>query len=123
MARTPLWESVEIFFDKGYRTLHAQRSFHQGEVIMDLPQETVERPDMYSIEVLPGIHVECAYSPAGAINHSCDPNAAVRKGKIVAWACIKPGDEIKIDYKRTESKLAAPFDCNCGSRNCRGRIE
>lgn len=116
-------EKVEVFYDNGYRTLRALKDFHQGEYILDLPSVTLTAPDRLSIEVLPGIHVDCAQSPAGAINHSCEPNAAVRKGSIIAWACIKRGDEIKIDYKKTEQNLAVPFDCNCGSKNCRGWIK
>lgn len=125
----PLHESVEVFYEfdelkgEGYRTLRALRDFHQGEYLFDLPQVLMSSPDMYSLEVIPGVHVDCSSSPAGAMNHSCDPNAAVRKGAIIAWSCIKAGDEIKLDYQRTEQKLAAPFDCNCGSKNCRGRIE
>jgi len=122
MATIPLHERVSIFFGEGQRSLVALKDFHQGEVIIELPQATLNGPDMYSIEVLPGIHVDCSFSPAGAINHSCDPNAAVRKNYIVAWNCIKEGDQITLDYKRTEHKLAAPFDCKCGSKKCRGRI-
>lgn len=123
MDRVPLHEKVEVYFDKGYRSLRASKNFRQGEYILDLPTEVLSTPDKYSIEVLPGIHVNCTNSPAGAINHSCDPNAAVKKGSILAMSCIKAGDFITIDYKRTEDKLAAPFDCICGSKNCRGRIE
>lgn len=123
MVTTPQHENVSVFYYDGYKSLEAIRNFHQGEVILELPQSTMEGPDMYSLEVLPGIHVDCVLSPAGSINHSCDPTAAVRNGRIVAWKCIKEGDEITLDYKKTESKLAAPFDCNCGAKNCRGRIE
>ena len=123
MVVTPLHERVEVHYENGFRSLRALKNFHQGEHIINLPQMTTDEPDMYSIEVLPGIHVDCSNSQVGAINHSCEPNAAVRKGTIVAWNCINKGDPITIDYKRTESKLAAPFDCTCGSKNCKGRIE
>lgn len=105
------------------RDLVATDDFRQGEVILALPSESQPLPDKYSIEIAPGIHADCSQSLAGAINHSCDPNAVVRNGRIVAWACIKAGDSITIDYKRTESKLAEPFDCDCRSKYCSGRIE
>lgn len=123
MTLTPTHESVEVYYDNGYRTLRALRDFHQGEHILNLPSNTLKRADRLSIEVVPGVHLDCSESPAGAINHSCEPNAAVRKTAIVAWNCINEADEIKIDYKKTERILAAPFNCNCGSKNCRGWIE
>lgn len=105
------------------RDLVATDDFRQGEVILALPSVSQPLPDRHSIEIAPGVHADCTDSFAGAINHSCDPNAVVRNGRIIAWSCIKTGESIKIDYKRTESKLAEPFDCNCGSKYCLGRIE
>lgn len=117
-------ENIVVGFSetKG-RGLYAKRKFRQGETICGLPLTTLTNPDMYSLEAWPGTHLDCRDHPIGSTNHSCEPNAAVRGGGLVAWACINPGDEIVIDYKRTESKLAAPFNCMCGAKNCRGRIE
>lgn len=105
------------------RDLVATDDFRQGELVIALPSASQPLPDKYSIEIAPGVHIDCSNSLVGAVNHSCNPNAAVRNGKIVAWACIKAGDSITIDYKRTETKLAEPFDCNCGSKNCLGGVE
>lgn len=99
-----------------YRALFASEKIRQGETIVVLPQSTVSYPDRYSIEASPGWHIDCSNSPAGAINHSCKPNAAVKDNRIIAWTCIEPGEEINIDYKKTEQKLAEPFLCECG--NC-----
>ncbi len=107
----------------GYRSLHAMRKIRQGETITELPTEVLDKPDMYSIEIMPGVHINCEFSAVGATNHSCAPNAAIKGNRLVAWNCIEPGEEITIDYKRTESKLSAPFDCKCGRLGCRGRIE
>ena len=109
------WElKVSWFAGNLFRSLFATEKIRQGETILTLPQATVQYPDMYSLEISPGIHVDCASSPAGAINHSCKPTAAVKDNRIVAWRCIEPGEEITLDYKKTEHKLAAPFRCNCG---------
>lgn len=117
-------ERFEIRFSEvDGRYLVATDHFHQGELIAKLPGIGMSRPDIYSIEVHPGLHVDCAESPVGAMNHSCDPNAAVKDWRIIAWKCIRPGDPITLDYKRTETSLAAPFNCLCGTKNCRGRIE
>jgi len=105
------------------RGLYATQDIRQGEEILQLPNLAMSQPDMYSLEIHPGMHVDCSTHFAGAINHACDANAAVRGNKIIAWSCIKAGEQITLDYKRTEQKLAAPFNCFCGSKNCRGRIE
>lgn len=65
-------DNVEI---DGSQTL-ALKDFHQGEVIMD---------NLYH---------------ANSINHSLNPNASVRKGRIIAWSCIKKGDQITVDWRR-----------------------
>lgn len=54
----------------------ALKDFHQGEVIMD---------SLYH---------------SNSINHSPNPNASVKKGRIIAWSCIKKGDHITIDWRR-----------------------
>jgi hypothetical protein len=115
--------TLEVRMNNGYQSLYALRNFRQGERILDLPTKVLTTPDKYSLEVIPGIHIDCGYSLAGSINHSCDANASVRGRSIIAWSCIKAGDQITLDYTKTEQKLAEPFDCNCGSKYCKGRIE
>lgn len=112
-----------IYFDGEQRSLRASRRIRQGETIVYLPEDPLLDPDQYSLEIYPGIHVDCSQSPAGATNHSCEPNSCVKDTRIIAWKCINPGDEITIDYKITEHQLAVPFDCYCGTKSCRGRIE
>lgn len=112
-----------IWFNGFQRSLKATRRIRQGETIVSLPQSSLSMPDQYSLEIYPGVHVDCEMSMAGAINHCCTPNAYVKDTRILAWKCIMPGDEITLDYKATEHKLAVPFDCKCGSEFCRGRIE
>lgn len=114
-----------IFFNntRVQRILKASRRIRQGETIINLPQVPMALPDQFSLEIYPGIHIDCSDSMAGAINHSCAPNAFVKDTRIVAWNCIMPGEEITLDYKATEKTLAVPFDCTCGRLGCRGRIE
>lgn len=107
--------------DVGYRKLVASRDIIQGETIVTLSLSTLPKPDKYSVEAAPGIHVDCTNSLAGAINHACVPNAAVRHFRIVAWSCIPQGDEITIDYLRTEYDMAVPFKCTCCGTLIRGQ--
>jgi len=55
------------------------------------------------------------------LSHSCDPNAFFKDDKrwLHALKDIKKGNEITIDYERTESIISAPFLCLCGSPTCR----
>jgi hypothetical protein len=107
--------------DVDYRKLVASRDILQGETIVTLPLKTLPGPDKYSVEASPGIHIDCTESLAGAINHACSPNAAVRHFRIVAWNCISQGDEITIDYMRTEYDMAVPFKCFCCGTLIRGK--
>ena len=87
---------------------------------MTLPLIALDSPDKYSIEATPGLHIDCRGSLAGAINHSCKPNAAVRLFRVVAFQCIQENEEITINYLKTEHDMAAPFRCNCCGTVIRG---
>lgn len=55
------------------------------------------------------------------VNHSCDPNSILNipdKPKLIAKKDINPGEEITVDYNRTE-KSGAEVPCKCSSKNCK----
>ncbi len=59
----------------------------------------------------------------GTINHSCEPNAGV--ANILGLTAIKDiekGQEIVLDFAFYET-IFDPFQCNCGSKNCRKVIK
>lgn len=64
------------------------------------------------------------------VNHSCSPNAGVRKkGELFAIKDIKRGEEISYDYSTTEwtyEKFGKykewSMECNCKSKECRGTL-
>lgn len=110
------------------RGLYATEDIRQGETILVITGVAQSYPDMYSIQFGPNIHINTHENPISATNHSCDPNTAIKLSvgigaRLVAWKCIAAGEELTFDYKCTEERLAEPFDCLCGSKNCRGRIE
>lgn len=109
--------------DTDGRALYAAEKIHQGEEILKLPGIGMTSPDIFSIQIYPGLHIDCSMSPAGALNHSCEANALVKDFRVVAWRCIEPGEMITIDYRRTEDKITSPFNCLCGAKSCIGRIE
>lgn len=61
--------------------------------------------------------------PADCFNHSCDPNSGFT-GQIglIAMCDIPAGEELCLDYAMCDSKPYDEFDCQCGAKNCRGRI-
>lgn len=117
-AITNDYSPAYIFFTGSERILKSTRRIRQGETIVHLKGPPLTRPDKYSIQIAHGVHIDCQYSLAGYINHSCKPNAAVRGTRIVAWECIPAGEQITIDYRKTERfPLAEPFACACGHCN------
>ncbi|GLI71228.1 hypothetical protein VaNZ11_016346 [Volvox africanus] len=57
------------------------------------------------------------------LTHSCDPNTQLEGLNLVARRDIAKGEIITVDFAILYGpKLAAPFDCTCGSTRCRGRI-
>ncbi len=56
------------------------------------------------------------------INHSCRPNAGMR-GEItfIAMRDIPKDEEVTIDYAMVDDE-EYEFDCNCGEKNCRGKV-
>jgi D-alanine-D-alanine ligase-like ATP-grasp enzyme len=55
-------------------------------------------------------------------NHSCAPNTAFVGLNVVALRGIAADEELTIDYATFCDARMTPFDCQCGSPQCRGRI-
>jgi len=54
------------------------------------------------------------------INHSCNPNAGIRKNsELFALRDIKKGEEITYDYSATIAPTKWSMKCKCGAKNCR----
>ena len=55
-------------------------------------------------------------------NHSCDPNSAFEGLNEIATMNIQKGEELTLDYAQFLDENMEPFQCQCGSPNCRGLI-
>lgn len=55
-------------------------------------------------------------------NHACDPNTRYDGLDVVAVRAIAAGEELTIDYGELNGPDAEPFECRCGSPQCRGHI-
>ena len=56
-------------------------------------------------------------------NHSCDPNTQFDGLNTIAIKNIHIGEELTFDYATFLDKQMEPFQCQCGSSNCRGLIK
>lgn len=55
-------------------------------------------------------------------NHSCDANTAYNGLDVVAVRNISEGEELTLDYALFLDHNIEPFNCQCGSDNCRGVV-
>jgi hypothetical protein len=104
--------------------LYAARRYQPGEVVLSF-EHVVWRParDRYTVEHPFGGHL---FHPILAKTaHSCEPNCRISFSDraMIAISPIASGDAITFDYQSTERRISHPFDCLCGSRRCRRRIE
>lgn len=56
-------------------------------------------------------------------NHSCAPNTAFDGLDVLAIKDISKNQELTLDYADFLGEHMEPFDCQCGSTNCRGKIK
>jgi len=55
-------------------------------------------------------------------NHSCDPNTVYDGLNVKAIRNISKGEELTLDYSSFLDEHMEPFECQCGSPECRGVI-
>ncbi len=55
-------------------------------------------------------------------NHSCDANTGLEGLNVIALRSIKKNEELTFDYSQFLDENMEPFECRCGSENCRGTI-
>ena len=61
--------------------------------------------------------------PNDCFNHSCGPNLGFfGQVGLVAMREIEPGEEMTFDYAMSDGGPYDEFQCDCGSKNCRGRV-
>ncbi|OAL32810.1 hypothetical protein AYO20_07767 [Fonsecaea nubica] len=91
-----------------------------------------------SVQVSENKHIElnCDFL---YINHSCEPSlefhvvphseepvievrVATRRDENGNPKGVEPGDVLTFFYPSTEWEMDQPFQCNCGTRSCKGRI-
>ena len=121
--------------------LFATRPIRRGEVVWrgeECPHTLVTRShveqtwpaaeravfDRYAYPLGRDVYVMWGKNPAAWApqNHSCAPNTACVGLNVVALRDIAPDEELTIDYATFYDARMTPFDCQCNSPQCRGRI-
>ena len=62
----------------------------------------------------------CEWAPQ---NHSCDPNTKYNGLNVYAIKNVAQGEELTLDYATFLDDNMQPFECHCGSPNCRKWIQ
>jgi len=55
-------------------------------------------------------------------NHCCTPNTEFDGLNVLAISDISKGQELTLDYANFLDEHTEPFDCQCGTKGCRGKI-
>ncbi len=116
--------------EKHGKGLFALKDFKKGEEMYVLKKgKIVSHDEIKNLSELEKIHLdkigeneyEIIESPGCYINHSCEPNVEEKNRTGYALRDIQKGEEITIDYDKI-AHLEEPFECHCGSKNCRSFV-
>ena len=104
--------------DKG-KAVFAMRDIRLGEKFGYFAGSVTQTNDMHAIH-LEGVLIK-GIGKLQFLNHSCGPNSNFKNKNrwLYAKKDIHKGEEVTIDYTRTEKKFTSPFECKCGAPNCR----
>lgn len=110
----------------------AKCNIEQGEEIFQLTGDVID-PDLpqYNDNSLDEAKIlqigDNAYIypevPGVLANHSCNPNAGIRRNSVIfALRPIKQDEEIAYDYSTTMYNDPWTLHCKCQAKNCRGVV-
>ena len=116
----------------------ATQNFQQGDLIFTIKGPITSNRTKYSFQFSKNQHIEPANENDGQpslghhLNHSCDPNVAIKivndnndSGyiKVIAISDIRTGQEVTVDYASMEYETTVDkHPCRCRSAQCRGHI-
>ena len=108
----------------------ANKQFEPGERILTFSGRRIDQRDPIHLTdeganlLQTGKHTYIFPNPPGLyVNHSCNPNAGVNKGRrLIALKQIEAGEEIRFDYSTTMDDGLWRMECRCTHMNCRQEI-
>ncbi len=125
---------IEVRDNKGFKGVFATEPIAQDSVVFYLNGTITTQPTRYTIQLGPRKHLTFPSIRKTNddldycwqyLNHSCEPNGYMSTAEFTFRALrdIAPGEEITFNYLTTESEMAVPFTCICGSASCFGLIQ
>lgn len=126
--------ALEVRNKNGFKGIFAKENISKGSIIFYLKGTVSRRPTKYTIQLGTNRHLAFPAIRKSSddldycwqyLNHSCEPNGYIdtRDSTFRALRDIAAGEEITFNYLTTESEMAVPFTCACGSINCFGLIQ
>ncbi|MBC7890263.1 MAG: SET domain-containing protein-lysine N-methyltransferase [Ferruginibacter sp.] len=114
-------ESNELIF-KGEEL--SQRMVTRNHVAQNWNVKEKETFRKYAYPLSKEVFLLWDYDPTGWApqNHSCNPNTTYKGLNVIAIRKICSGDELTLDYSSFLDENMEPFNCQCGSPDCRGLI-
>ena len=106
--------------------LYALRVFRKGETVFPFfAAEELDHPTRLTVQMGEHRHISLLPEALQYTNHGCDPNVLFNTDemRLEALRDILPGEELRYFYPATEWRMDEPFNCDCGAKNCLGRIE
>jgi hypothetical protein len=126
--------AIEVRDNGGFKGVFAREAISQDSIIFQLQGTISSVPTKYTIQL--GVREHLSFPAIRKanddldycwqyLNHRCEPNGYMNTTERTFRALrdIAPGEEISFNYLTTESEMAVPFDCICGSANCFGFIQ
>jgi len=106
----------------GSFSVTAEREFVPDELIIMISGIMRRTPTRTSIQLGVAEHIEDPI--IGSMNHSCNSGAYIHVMNhcLRAAHIIRRGEEITINYNASETSLACPFRCRCGTADCVGLV-
>lgn len=126
--------SIEVRNNHGFKGVFATEPIAQDSVVFLLNGNITTDPTRYTIQLGPRRHLTFPTIRKTNddldycwqyLNHCCEPNGYMNTAEFTFRALrdIAAGEEITFNYLTTESEMAVPFNCICGSANCFGLIQ
>lgn len=112
-------EGLGVFAARALKSGEIVYSFKKGKIVSKSEIQSVSEKEKRYLDKIGDDEFEIIEPPARYVNHSCNPNVAEKERTAYALKDIKKGEEITIDYDKI-AYLEKPFECHCGSKNCRG---
>ncbi len=121
--------AIEVRDNNGFKGIFAKEAVAENSVVFYLKGAISTTPTKYTIQLGHRRHLNFPTTRRiddeldycwQYLNHSCEPNGYMDTVEMTFRALrdIAPGEEITFNYLTTESEMAEPFNCICGSASC-----